>query len=187
MKRIVALLILLLFATNVKANGGGPLLLIFNVMAFAVGSILIIAIEAAIYQKMAKLEIREAVKEAFWVNLWSTLIIGFGLPFAISILSGIAGKIYAPIADYAFVIGTWVFDGIKHPKATIAFVYIWLIVAYFLTVPLESVLLLNRWRKRNYHSPITAKRLNWIGNSVTYFLLILSFTFGFGIEMWPKS
>jgi hypothetical protein len=56
MRRIGALLILLLFVANAEANGGGPLLLIFNVKAFVVGSIAIIAIEAVIYRSLAKLE-----------------------------------------------------------------------------------------------------------------------------------
>jgi hypothetical protein len=56
MRRIGALLILLLFVANAEANGGGQLLLIFNVKAFVVGSIAIIDIEAVIYRSLAKLE-----------------------------------------------------------------------------------------------------------------------------------
>lgn len=187
MRQIGALLMLLLFAANAEANGGGPLLLIFNVMAFAIGSLAIIAVEAAVYRIMAKLEAWQAIKDAFFVNLWSTLIIGFGFPFVISFLSGVAGEIHAPLADYALAVGTWVFDGIKHPKVTIVFVYVWLVVAFFLTVLLESFLLSKRWSKREQQSPVTATRINWIGNAITYFLLILAFTLAFGLEMWPKS
>ena len=187
MARIVTTIVLLMLAANAYANGGGPLLLIFNFMAFAFGSIVIIAVEAFTYRALAKLELSQAIKDAFWVNLWSTLIIGFGFPFLISSLAGIVGEIYEPAADYALAVGTWIFDGIKHPKLTIAFVYLWLVVAYFLTVFLESVVLSKRWRKRKQNSPVTAERINWIGNTITYLLLILSFTLGFGVELWPKS
>jgi len=158
----------------VFANGGGPLLLYWNLFAFILGSILIVLIEAYIYRTKGAISQANALKDSFIANLWSTVLIGFGVPLAVAAITGALGEALPSQQGYYLAIGTWLVDWMEYPKATVAFVYFWLVVSYLLTVQLERYVLSKRWLKRGETAAVMAKRLCWLSNSATYALLLLA-------------
>jgi hypothetical protein len=156
------------------ADGGGPLLLIINGMAFHYGGILIIATEWFIYFQWAKIPKYEAFWDALLVNLISTLLVGFGVPLLIALISvGVGAILPNTINSYALALGTWVWEGLPFPKVMWASTIFWWIITFILTVIVERKTLERRWISRNYKPVISARNLSWRSNGLTYFGLLI--------------
>ena len=165
-----------------SANAGGPLLLIFNGMAFLYGSILIVLIEWGFYAWKARIPSKDALRDAFVVNLYSTVVVGLLFPLTIGTVSGVGMRLSGEAeAGHLFAAaGTWIYEGLKHPRLTFGFTLFWLAVTFVLTVFFEAWVAARRWRKRGVEPPVSARRLSWLCNSATYAGLFLVFLFGFG-------
>ena len=176
--------VILLFASApVFANGGGPLLLYWNLAAFIFGSIFIVIIEAYVYRTKGGISKTNSLKDSFIANLWSTVLIGFGFPLVLAAITGGLSEALPSQQGYFLAIGTWLVDWMQFPKATVAFVYFWLVVSFLLTVPLEQYVLSKRWSKRGEPASANATRLCWLGNSATYALLLVALTLVFLVSL----
>jgi hypothetical protein len=171
--RVAALL--LLIPSVAFADGGGPLLLIVNFLAFLYGSILIILVEWLLYVRLASVPKGPAFWDSLVTNLLSTVVVGFGFPFVIGLISWFGLFIPWGVGDILLALGTWVYEGIKYPKLSMSMTAFWLLVTYFLTVRYETKILRKRWEKRGFTGKMTPEKLNWICNSVTYAGLFIFF------------
>ncbi|WP_164513245.1 hypothetical protein [Thiosocius teredinicola] len=158
----------------VFANGGGPLLLYWNLFAFLFGSVFIVLIEAYVYGANGAISKANALKDSIIANLWSTLLIGFCVPLVVAAITGILSESMPSHQGLYLAVGTWVFDQMQYPNVSVAFIYVWLGVSYLLTVQLEHYVLFKRWLKRGEAAVVKVKRLCWVSNSVTYSLLLVA-------------
>ncbi len=170
---IIALVVLT--PSIVFADGGGPLLLIFNFLAFLYGSILIILVEWFLYVRLAGVPRDLAFWDSLVTNILSTIVVGFGFPFAIGLVTWFGLFIPWGVGDVLLALGTWLYEGIKYPKLSIGMTGFWLLVTFFLTVRYETKILSKRWKKREFTGRITPEKLNWICNSITYAGLLIFF------------
>jgi len=168
------LLFLLLSPSICWADGGGPLLLFINFFAFLYGSVLIVLIEWWVYCKFAKIPTREAFWASVHINIGSTLVVGFGFPFLLGIVTAIFGFIPGAVGTVSLAIGTWVYENVKYPKLTYSMTVIWLAVTFVLTVYYEKKLLVERLAKRGIQSEMDLQRLSWYANGITYLGLLIT-------------
>lgn len=167
-----------------RADGGGPLLLIINGLAFLYGGILIVLVEWLIYVRCAGIEKMRALWDSLIVNVVSTAAVGFGLPLAVAAVSGVAGvALPRSIGSYASALGTWIYEGASFPKLTFASTAFWWIVTFFLTVYAEKKVLQKLWRRRQFSPAISAAALSWKSNLVTYSGLLIIIV---GTIMWEN-
>ena len=111
--------------------------------------------------------------------MYSTVVIGFGIPLFIAILSmglsmiGLAFR-NVHIQDIVMALGTWI-GGDNPPHAPLVFVMtlVWFVVTFFLTVRFESRLLSKQWAKRDATSTLTPAALSWSANLWSYAGLLL--------------
>jgi len=178
---IAALMFLL--PTASYADGGAPLLLIFNFVTFLYGSILIILVEWIIYILLASVPRGDAFWDAVVANLASTVFIGFGFPLAIGIIGAIGSNLPHGIGDISLVMGTWVYENIKHPKLTKAMTLFWMVVSFLLTVYFEAKILRKRWNERGFTGKISVNKLSWYSNSVTYIGIFIYFLVGWALKL----
>jgi hypothetical protein len=161
--------IVLVMPSLAYANGGGPLLLIINVSTFLFGSLWIIGIEGLLYKKIAKLTIKESFFEALIINLISTIVIGIGFPLILAIIGYAGSMLPKPFNNYFLLLGTWVFEGIQYKgNSLLIVVVLGFIITYLLTVPFEAWCLKKYWNKKQIKVEITANKLSWICNSISY-------------------
>lgn len=159
----------------VFADGGGPLLLIFNFLAFLYGSILIILVEWFLYVRLASVPRDLAFFDALVANILSTLVVGFGFPLVIGFI-GYLGSVVSPeVGEVTMALGTWVYENMKYPKLSFSMTALWLIVTYFLTVKYEAKIIRNRWCGREFSGKISPEKLSWYCNSITYAGLFIFF------------
>jgi hypothetical protein len=183
MKAPLRAVVLLVALPNVAlANGGGPLLLIVNGLAFLYGSVLIVLLEWAIYWWSAKVPASDAFLDALIVNLYSTVVVGLALPLGIGLVGALGALLPEPVGEFFWAFGTWIYEGVKYPKLTIAFTFLWLIVTYLLTVKYESHVLRVRWARRGLEPLISARAVSWRANSLTYAGLFAFLLFGVAFE-----
>ncbi|BDV43877.1 hypothetical protein GURASL_28000 [Geotalea uraniireducens] len=183
-KTISSFVALMLLTPSVAlADGGGPLLLIFNFLAFLYGSVLIILVEWWVYCKFAGIPRKEAFWASLHVNIGSTLVVGFGFPFLLGVISVIGGFLPGNAGNISLAVGTWIFENIKYPKLTIAMTIFWLVVTFVLTVYYEKRLLTVRLVKREIESKIDLMKLSWYANGLTYTGLVLAFIVGWYFEI----
>jgi len=166
---LTATAFLLLVSSSARADGGGPLLLIINGMAFAFGFVAIVAVEWVLLVTWTSLPTRAAFIDSAFVNTVSTAIVGFGVPILVAVVSALVSMPFPdPVMSFALALGTWVFDNMKFPKVMYASLIFWWIVTFVLTVKLEAWLLERRWRKREFISPMPPGRVSLRINTVTY-------------------
>lgn len=157
-----------------RADGGGPLLLIINGLAFIYGGILIVLVEWLIYVRYARIEKKRALWDSLIVNAVSAVTVGFGLPLAVAAVSGLAGvALPRTIGSYAAALGTWIYEGVSFPRLTFASTAFWWVVTFFLTVYVEKLVLQKLWRRRQFSPAISASALSWKSNLVTYSGLLI--------------
>jgi hypothetical protein len=173
---IAALMFLL--PTVSYADGGAPLLLIFNFVTFLYGSVAIILAEWLIYIFLASVPRGDAFWDAVVANLASTVLIGFGFPLAIGIVGYLGSSLPYGIGDIFLVVGTWVYENIKHPKLTKAMTLFWMAVTFLLTVLFEARILRKRWNERGFTGTISVNKLSWYSNGVTYIGIFIYFLVG---------
>lgn len=175
-KIIFSIVALMLLTPSIAlADGGGPLLLIFNFLAFLYGSILIILVEWLLYARLASVPRNLAFRDALITNVLSTIVVGFGFPFAIGLVTWLGLFIPWGVGDVLLALGTWVYEGIKYPKLSMSMTGFWLLVTFFLTVRYETKILRKRWENRGFTGRMTPEKLNWICNSITYAGLLIFF------------
>lgn len=177
-KRIIysiAALIILIHSVAF-ADGGGPLLLIFNFLAFLYGSILIVLVEWFLYVRLASVPRDLAFWDSLVANVLSTIVVGFGLPLAIGLISSFGHFItWGGFGDVLLALGTWAYGGIKYPKLSLTMTAFWLVVTFFLTVWYEAKILRKRWDRRGFVGKIKPVKLSWYCNSITYAGLYIVF------------
>lgn len=155
------------------ANGGLPLLLVIDVVAFAYGGIVVLLIEGLIYFRLGKLPLKDAFALALFVNFVSTLTVGVLFPFAIALIFGIVGTLVGgTIGSTLISVGTWVI-GRDDPegKVSMAYTYFWLGVAFLLTVVQEDRLLATAWKSEAAEPVISITALSWCANAASYIAL----------------
>ncbi len=176
-KKVISVIgaLTLLFPSAAFADGGGPLLLIFNFLAFLYGSILIILVEWFLYVRLAAVPRELAFFDALVTNILSTLVVGFGFPFVIGFI-GYLGSVVSPeVGEVSMALGTWVYENMKYPKLSFSMTALWLIVTFFLTVRYEAKIIRNRWAGREFTGKIRPEKLSWYCNSITYAGLFIFF------------
>ncbi len=152
-----------------SANGGAPLLLVSNGMAFLYGGVLIVGVEAILYARLGNLDTYGALIHAFAVNAQSTILVGLGLPIALGIASLLAAWALPDNADAtAMALGTWVYGSLQHPRLTFGATCLWLLVTFVLTVYLEAWSLRRRLAAADETMAIQPLTMSWLGNSLTY-------------------
>ncbi|MCK4914052.1 MAG: hypothetical protein KAS69_05610 [Planctomycetes bacterium] len=179
-KKLIILIVIglvLSLPSIAMADGGGPILLIFNIPIFLFGMVFILYEEWQVYRRMFKqISPCRAFADVAIVNITSTIVIGFGFPLLLAIVSGIGSELGGEIGDYIFALGTWV-AGDNSPHANIAMIATvgWFIVTFFLTVYFEFLVLRKIWKKRESVSPDSLKKWSWAANLLSYATLILIF------------
>lgn len=162
-----------------QATGGGPLLLIVNGLAFLYGSVLIILVESAIYWSIAGLPIKDAFRDSLMVTLYSTVVVGIGVPIVIALVGGAGSFLSGTTGQFFSAMGTWVYEGNEFLNLTFAFTGFWLLVTFYMTVRFEAAVLAKRWNARALQAPMSAGAISWRANSITYAglaaFLLLSF------------
>jgi hypothetical protein len=164
---IICLIILL--PAKAYANGGGPLLLILNAYIFVVGQVWIAGSETYVYKRNANLSLKESLKEVVLINLISTVVVGLGFPFILAVIGGIGSFLPEPIGPLFFLLGTWIVDKVPYDINLLPYVMaVGFVATYFLTVFFESWCLNKYWKRKKIETTITAKKLSWYANSVSY-------------------
>ncbi len=153
------LVVMLMIPGAALANGGGPLLLYWNFFAFVFGSVLIVLIEAYVYGSKGEISKMNALKDSFIANVWSTVLIGIGVPLVVAAITGILSEALPSQQGYYLAIGTWLFERVQYPEWSVAFMCFWLVVSYLLTIQLEHYVLYKRWVKRGEIAAVSAKQL----------------------------
>lgn len=175
--------ILLLSPTVTFADGGGPLLLFINLFYFLFGSVAILGGEWLVYRYRGGLFWKNGFFDALIANFSSTVVVGFGLPFAIAALSASLGylthNVSEKISGLLIALGTWVVgDHPLYPKIALIMIPVWLIVTFLLTVRFEAWILQKRGKRRGEHPTITPLKLSWFSNSLSYLGLVAILFFG---------
>ncbi len=175
-KTILGIIVLtILFPSLVFADGGGPLLLIFNFLAFLYGSILIILVEWFLYVRLASVPRDLAFFDSLVANVLSTIVVGFGFPFAIGFIGYLGSVVSTEVGDVSMALGTWVYGNMKYPKLSMSMTAFWLSVTFYLTVRYEAKVTCNRWNGRGFTGKISPEKLSWYCNSITYAGLFIFF------------
>lgn len=172
-KIILFIAVVICLPVTAYADGGGPLLLIINGLAFLYGGIIIVLVEWLIYILWAKIPKRDAFFDALTANLISTVLIGFGVPFLVAALSfGVGAILPTTISAYALALGTWAYEGVIFPNVMFASTFFWWVVTFFLTVYVEKKVLQHRWKSRQFVAAKSARSLSWVSNTITYLGLL---------------
>jgi len=166
----VATLAILVLLTPVAAlaDGGGPLLLLLNGPAFFYGSILIVVAEWGVYYWQARIPAAEAFMDALVVNSLSTVVIGFLFPMAIAAIGMVGTLLPGRVGQLFLAVGTWIYSGSAYPRLAIGLTLMWFLISFLLTVAFETRLLSRRWASRGVAPCISARRLSWRSNVLTY-------------------
>jgi len=157
------------------AAGGAPLLLIMNWLAFLYGFIFIVAIESAVYSRLCRTSLKRSLLNMTLVNLVSTGLIGLGLPFLVGFSSMSIGSASVNSAELIWALGTWFYGPSRYSGVMIWATVFWFVATYLATVRFEAWQIARQWKLRAFASPVSARKLSWIANTATYFL-IASFT-----------
>jgi hypothetical protein len=172
MLRVAIALLLVLGSPLAQANGGAPLLLVFNGMAFFYGSALIVIAEWLVYWRLGGIPARAAAWDSIVVNVYSTIVIGLGFPCLVAAVGATGGFIPGVDSDLFFAFGTWYFEGLSYPRLTLGFTLFWMLATYILTVWLEANILRSRWKRRHETPRGSPSALIWQANTLTYAALI---------------
>jgi len=164
----------LVFADFARASGGGPLLLLFNLSVFIVGQIWIISIEFLIYRRMIKTSKEDAFWDVVTANIYSTIVVAFGIPVFIAAL-GIAGNfIPGELGAIWTAISTWIYDKAKYGKLSVYASLLWFFILFVLTVYFEAWIFIKRWRKREFSAEVKPIKLCWYSNAISHFGLFIA-------------
>jgi len=143
LKKILYFALIFIFLPAVCfADGGGPILLIFNTYAFIVGQIWILLTEFLYLYRMLKpinLKKKEIFKITFIINILSTLVGALLFPFLLALVT-LPGVFYMQTkwGGLLMALGTWIAgDHSPYPEVAIGATILGLIVTYGLTVYIE--------------------------------------------------
>jgi len=101
-------------------------------------------------------------------------VVGLGFPFVLAVIGGVGSFLPEPLGPYFFLLGTWVFDRVPYDIKLLPYVMtVGFVVTYFLTVHFEAWCLSKYWSKKKIESAITAKKMSWYANSLSYMGLIV--------------
>lgn len=171
---IILMILGLCLSPNIAwADGGAPLLLIINWLAFLYGFIFIVVIESVIYSRLCKASLTRSLLNMTLVNLVSTCLIGLGLPFLVGFLSMSIGSASGGRADLVLAFGTWFRGPSRYSGVMLWATVFWFLVTYLATIYFEAWQIAWQWKRRSFKSPVSARKLSWIVNSSTYFLIAL--------------
>ena len=154
-------------------SGGGPLLLLFNGSVFIIGQIWIIIVEFYIHYKKLKASKYVIFFDVLISTIFSTIVIAFGLPLIIALISLIGNFFPGVLGDIIISTGTWVFEGTVFNRYAIIISIIWYVVLFVITVYFEAWILRKRWMRRNFIPTIEPIKLSWLCNSFSHFGLLL--------------
>jgi hypothetical protein len=175
MKIIIFLLFAyLIFPDHAWASGGAPLLLLFNLSVFIVGLLWLVGIEYLIYRKM----IDSSKAQAFWdvvaANIYSTIVVAFGIPLIIAVLGLIGGLVPGEIGKILSAIGTWVQDNAQYGKLAVYIAFLWFIGLFIVTVFFESWVFRKRWEKIDFDPKVKPVKLCLYCNAISHLGLFIA-------------
>lgn len=141
-KRLYLILFFLLIPTVCFADGGGPILLIFNAYAFVIGQVWILLTEFIYLLKILmpdSLSKKEIFKITFVMNILSTLVGALLFPFLLALVT-LPGVVYMHTkwGGLLMALGTWIAgDHSPYPQVAIGATVVGFIVTFILTVYIE--------------------------------------------------
>ncbi len=141
-KIVLPTIILLLVPAICFADGGGPILLIFNAYAFIIGQFWIILTEFIYMCRLLKqsgLSKKEIIKITFIMNILSTAVGALLFPFLLALVT-LPGVFYMQTkwGGLLMALGTWVAgDHSPYPEIAIGVTVVGLIITFLLTVYIE--------------------------------------------------
>ncbi|CAH0535308.1 hypothetical protein VST7929_02919 [Vibrio stylophorae] len=171
--RIFIALLVAGFPSIAYANGGGPLLLFISGSAFICGQVWILLVETVLLNRASGLGGGTAFKHVFWANLVSTIIVGFGFPLALAIITGFGMALPEPYADYSSAIGTWLYDRAPYGKYLIYISMVWLFITFLLTIYCEKAFYNWYWRKVGFSPCFSIDKFIWQAHAVSYSGLLI--------------
>lgn len=158
----------------VYASGGGPLLLLFNSSVFIIGQIWIMGVEFIIYRKLVIVSKQEAFGDIFSANIFSALVVAFGLPLIIT-FAGLAGSLLpGNIGEVLSAVGTWAYENGKYNKLAVYMTLFWFVLSIVATVYFEAWIYRKRWRKRGFYTNVSPVILCWYTNSISHIGLFVA-------------
>lgn len=162
-----------LLPTVAYANGGGPLLLFISGSAFIFGQLWILIVETAILKKASGLGLKVSLKHVFFANIVSTIVVGFGFPLMLAILSGIAMELPEPYGGYASAIGTWIYDSAPYIKYLGYISLFWLLITFVLTMYCERWFYKWYWNKIGFAANFDLNKFILQAHAASYSGLLL--------------
>jgi hypothetical protein len=173
--RLLILFLILFLPSNAYANGGGPILLYINFIAFVLGQVWILSAETFMYCKMLKIKPALAFVQVFKVNFVSTILVGLGLPLLLALITAFAMELPSPVGGVMSAFGTWIYDSAPYIDYIWYITAAWFVVTLYLTVICERWYIKKLWVKTNFTSPININTFMWQVHFVSYTGLILAF------------
>ena len=149
------------FPALAYANGGGPLLLYISGSVFIFGQIWILFIETLMFKQASGLNVKISFKHVLYANLVSTIIIGFGFPILLAVITAFAMGLPEPYGGYASALGTWIYDRAPNIKYLGYISMAWLFVTFILTVFCEKAFYKWYWRKSGFSPTFSLNQFIW--------------------------
>jgi hypothetical protein len=175
--KFLVVLMLILTPSYVYANGGAPILLYINFVAFVFGQVWILSCETYIYYKKLNIKPLVAFKQVFLVNLVSTLLVGLGLPLFLSLVTMFAMKLPNPVGGIFSIMGTWIYSSAPYIEYIFYITGIWFLITLFLTVLCERWYIKKLWVKSGFNPQVNVNSFMWQVHLVSYTGLIILFVF----------
>ncbi len=164
---------LALFPAMAYANGGGSLLLLISAGAFVYGQIWILLVETLFLKRASGQSASVSFKQVFLANLCSTIVVGFGLPLCLALITLGAMELPAPYGGYASLLGTWFYEGAPHLEYLGYVSIVWLFITLLLTVLCEKAFYQRHWRKVGFVPEFSVDRFIWQAHAVSYSGLLI--------------
>lgn len=178
-----ALIFLLIFPIPMFADGGGPVLLIFNGIMFTIGQIWILTAEFVYLKILLKGQKNFLIiKWTILINLISTLLSGLLIPFLLAAF-GFIGVMQPfnsnTLNNLILALGTWI-AGSNFQFTIISFLITLLgfIATYFLTVFIEYKFLYKFQKEMNLFDKKSILKHSYLFNLISYSGIFVLFIFG---------
>lgn len=165
---------MILSPTFVYASGGGPLLLLFNFSVFIIGQIWIMGVEFIIYRRLVIVSKQEAYGDIFSANIFSTLVVTFGLSLLITLAGLVGSLVPGNLGEVLPALGTWVYENSKYNKLAVYISFFWFVLLTVATVYFESWIYRRRWRKRGFYTNVNPTILSWYTNTISHIGLFIA-------------
>ena len=169
----IKILFLFLLPSVIYANGGGPLLLIISGFIFTIGQVWILSTETYFLNKVTNTSISHSFKYVFLANLISTIVIGFGFPFLLALITGLGTMLPTPYGGYFSIVGTWAYSNAPHVEYVEPITFIWLFITFILTVYCEKLFYKKHYKKIGFDENFNLNTFIWKIHLISYSGLLI--------------